>query len=84
MISENEKIYQLSQGTIKGVEYRQRNLGSEDEIFTPVFLREQYFEDDIIDAAVAEFGIVVETKNNLYVLLSTGEEIYTVKKIKRT
>lgn len=80
VISENEKIYQLSQGTIKGIEYRQRNLGGEDEIFTPILSRDQHFDEDIIDAAVAEFGIVVETKKHLYVLLSTGEEIYTVNK----
>ena len=80
VISENEKIYQLSQGTIKGIEYRQRNLGGKDEIFTPILSRDQHFDEDIIDAAVAEFGIVVETKKHLYVLLSTGEEIYTVNK----
>ena len=80
VVSENEKIYQLSQKTIKGVEYHQNNLGTNDEIFTHLFSKEQNFGDEIVDAAVAEFGIVVETKKHLYVLLSTGEEIYTVNK----
>lgn len=80
VVSENEKIYQLSQKAIKGVEYHQNNLGTNDEIFTHLFSKEQNFGDEIVDAAVAEFGIVVETKKHLYVLLSTGEEIYTVNK----
>ena len=80
IISENEKIYQLSSDMITGVEYNQSNLGTNEEIFTHLFSKEQNFEAEIVDAAVAEFGIVIETKTKLYVLLSTGEEIYTVNK----
>ena len=80
VICENEKIYQLSPKRIEGVNYRQTNLGTNEEAFTHIFSREENFDDEIVDAAVAEFGVVVETKKHLYVLLSTGEEIYTVNK----
>lgn len=80
VICENEKIYQLSPKRIEGVNYRQTNLGTNKEAFTHIFSREENFDDEIVDAAVAEFGVVVETKKHLYVLLSTGEKIYTVNK----
>lgn len=80
VICENEKIYQLSPKRIEGVNYRQTNLGTNKEAFSHIFSREENFDDEIVDAAVAEFGVVVETKKHLYVLLSTGEEIYTVNK----
>lgn len=80
IISENEKLYKISSKLIEGVEYHQKYLGTNEEIFKPILMRLQELNDEIIDAAVVEFGVVVETKRFLHVLLSTGEDIFTINK----
>lgn len=69
----NEKIYRIGRNKLEAVNYDQNNREGT-PIFKLIGTQEVWFEN-IIEAAVVEFGVVIETDKQLYVLLSTGEFI---------
>ena len=79
-ISEGEKIYQISQNSIVGVNFLQRMIETNDIPFQQIVSKSFTIEEKIIDCAVVEFGVVIETQKSLKVILSTGEDIFTVNK----
>jgi hypothetical protein len=75
-ITNNEKIYCLDNNQIRVIQYTQKNLGTEYSPFLEIKNNNTInINEEIISAEVMEFGIVIETMHNLFVILSTGEMI---------
>lgn len=78
IISGNEKIYRLGKHSLEAVSYTQNN--TEDTPFRLIDTQIIPIEEQIIEAAVVEFGVVIETNKRLMVLLSTGEYVDILRK----
>lgn len=73
LISGNEKLYRISSNKIETVLFSQNNIGTENDVFKLIDERETVISEEIIDAEVVEFGVIIETQTKLYVLLSNGK-----------
>lgn len=80
VVSGNEKIYRIDRDSIYGKNYFQNNLGSDNSVFGDEFEKAVSLDEIVIDAEVATFGVIIETLNYLYVILSDGERKYVVNK----
>ena len=79
IISGNEKIYRLGKNSLEAVNYSQ-NGTVDSSPFKLIGTQMIPIEEQIIEAAVVEFGVVVETNKRLMVLLSTGEYVNLLRK----
>ena len=75
VFSNSDKIYRLSCNKIESVSYTQFNLDSNNNPFIDLKEKKNSFIDDIIYAAVADFGLIVETSKQLLVFLSNENVI---------
>jgi hypothetical protein len=73
VFSGNEKIYRISNGKVDVLNFTQKNINSQSSPFSLLYSNMLDIQGEIVCAEVAEFGIVIETKNSLYVISSSGE-----------